>query len=494
MPLYQREELPATTTWIGSLNAQQAIEQCRELGIPASRTLEENRVSLRRFIRERAAPPAEQVQVDSGLPAATVSRAGQQELRDQYSGIAESAWAQINEFIGPVSQPAQVPVQRQPQVSQYQPAEQPDSLAHRPTDRSEVLGTGAGPCSMVIPDQVLWQMRALNTEAIVQATQALASMRPPSDQQEHGVPPFVRDMIRDLPKADGSDPHEIVKFLKGITKILKLKLASDKAILLHATSHTAGTFREFWVENVSTLGSWDDFLWEFKESFLTPETLRTIQNQTLYRNQQRSERLADYVKDMQLAYQILSPETDSDKVFGTIFCRINPETRNSLAGLSQMKSLNDLIQASPIAESIREQFSTVGSRSQENVREHKPHFPRQFNARTYDNSSYNRRYNNSQRNHFTPRHQQYFDNHTREQRQQAPQYVNAPPSPYNAAQAYPYRPSAPFQQELPRGNKPEGQPQLSFPFPPPPIPAYPPPPNQQGGNRNSGNLNYNARR
>lgn len=398
MPIYEREEVPASTSWIGELNALQAIQQCRALGVEPRRTLEQNRAVLRQFVRQNVmvAPrqPASFEEVDSAPPLSQGQLLQPSRLPAQPRVLGEAdrplplpenqlvppdAWVaplqpsnvgerflarpspdcqlaldQIYELLGPPIVPQQV---RQPSPERQMPSslEQAAGLTVRP-QRTE---DGGNPAShFTLSEELMEQMRSLNMQAIAQTAQAVAQcIRTPvaSNHQDNAIPSYVRDIIRELPKVNGTDAVATVRFLKAVSKLLRQNLASERAILLNATTCTAEPFRQFWIENVTTTVSWSHFLFKFNQDFLTPETRRTIQNQMLYRTQGRMEKLADFVKDIEASFEILSPETESQVIFETIFCRINPDTRNHLAGLRQVNSIQDLIQASRISESIKEQ-------------------------------------------------------------------------------------------------------------------------------------------
>ncbi len=469
--------------WVDRLNALQAIEQCRELGIQPSSTLEENRVALKRYVREMRDKQSATNQASAlGTPPVAAAnrcftprgasaRPEQPELIDlvdRGEELRNLAWTQVDELLGPELSPA--------------------GTSYRPIQPRIPAATGmeAAQSSACIPEQIIMQMRALNVEAIAQTVQAMAAFNPRYAQQEQNIPSFVRDMVKELPKVDGLNIPATVTFLKGIAKIVNLNLAPVKAVLLHATPQTAGPFREFWVENVAKVDTWAEVVSGFTGSYLTPDALRNAQNQLLYRQQQQSEKIAEYVKDMQLSYQVLAPETASDKVFEAVFCRINPETRNCLTGFGPIKTMEDLLQAAPMAENIRQQFikqqtsSAVPNPDQPKALQ-QPHYNRSQNHtrdfRPNMRGSYGRGYNGHKYNNNNYRGAPF--NRTRDQAGVSQNTAQQPEHTHG----YAYPQAQQSAQHTP----------AYFPYPPPPLPRpnQTPNPNQ---NREQPNLNFNARR
>lgn len=470
MPTFEKEQLPPGTSWIQNLNSLEAIEQCRILGVTPERTLEQNRRALREYIQGLPTPtasaPVTQAQDTPSSAHAPIDAFSLQNVEDFLRGNqGQEQSSSSNRWL-----PAPLP---------YPPMVQPPPMR--------------------MSDELLQQMRQLNTEAIAQVTVALAPKESPkpSQPEDTSIPHFVREMLKDLPRVDGSNTPDIIKFLKSVTKMLEFKFVAPKAILLNLTSHTADTFRDFWVEQVSNLVTWDHLLGQFREGFLTSEKLRAIQNNTLYRTQNQSEKLADYVKDMQLSYQILSPETTPDKVFEIVFCRINPETRNSLTGCYPLDTLQHLIAASRVAENIREHMPQAINQTQERqpqTPDRQPQFPRQFNAGQGPRNFHNPNTHHPQRNPYARRHnnmpqrQNNYNNYNQQQAgHQQPHFNNY--QPHYKPQQHFYQPQEHFQHMVPPfPYAPQQSPNIHV--PPPPLP----PPMSAQNQSNNQSLNPRARR
>ncbi len=467
MARYNREEIPETVSWIRSLNATQAIEQCRALGITPAGRLEDNRVALRRFVEgNRQARP-------------------EPRIPEEAESTQSLAWDGYEDLINFSTQTSNVEARRRNTSSQTLPNQTLPSqtLPSQTLPNQTLPSQNSQPSETKIPDVMLKQLHELTMQAVSQTAQAFAAASFSNQRSETGVPHFVRQMLKDLPTTDGQNVKQTMQFLKGVDKILRLKLAGQKDILLGAASNTEEPFRQFWVESVAEEPCFEQILAKFRECFLTPERLRLAQNDMLYRVQGNSEKLAQYVQDMELNYNILAPHTSSETVFQTVFCRINRETRNSLAGLGAILTLSDLISASPIAESVMEQ--QFRNRDAEN----KPAYPRQLHAAQPRNDYRAQGYQNSRYMNRSQQHGSY--------RQQ--------PGNNNYGQRQQYR-----AQQGPTLNYSTPQ----YQFPPPQFP-YPPPPLPQGSTttyyqscatngssadgqpnmtQNSGNLNYRARK
>lgn len=477
MAMYRREEVPTTTSWIHTLNAQQALAQCVELGIAPSATLEENRVNLRRYVRDN-------VQVRAPQPVVSQAQHSIQNVMD----LDALMMGAIGDFCSPPINPP--PAQISPpnsHLNQLVESFTNPQVIPLPPSYTQVAASDSIAAPLRIPDQLLMQMRELTTEAVCQTARAFTELQRPRGQEDANVPHFIRDMIKDLPKCDGGNIRTTVNFLKGVAKLLSLNLAQERAILLNATTQTLEPFRQFWVESVAASYAWEQVLARFRDFFLTPEKLRLARNDILYRVQRPAEKLADYVTDLETAYQILAPQTTTEEVFQTIFCRLNSETRNCLAGLNIMRSTRDLMSASAIVESIKE---LVGATTTSQREDRPPPFPRQFDAR--QDRANGGRGHFGQARHFNPQHR--GQGHNPQQRWHAPRTYHNSHSHTGPAVGQPQ----PFQgQGFGNAHQPAG---LSFPFPPPNFPQQHQQPQHaqtrpnQGPPRDDGNLNSYARR
>lgn len=450
MPLYDPSDLPSTTTWINRLSAVQAYEQCQNLGIQPATTLEANRVLLRDFVRgqRQQASQTQNSYATQGMPqgvAPTPPVSATPTNLDLLSQI--SSFQQETSADDWNTQPTQMTVDRTLTQALGNQNSHPKSVIPGPLID---LVTPAVSSNHLLSEELLQQMRSLNMEAISQTVQAVVGQivnRPEfcsnrqSEYNDSNIPHFVREMLKDLPKADGTDLTTTLRFLAVLTRLLDLNLAPERAILLNATAYTTSRFREFWIETIPHTSSWQALLAQFREKFLTPDILRRAQDQFLYRTQKNSEQLAEFAKDIQSFYRILSPHTDSLTVFQTIFCRINPETRNALTGISPLNTVHDLISASPFAASVKEQnFSSGNQNLHSNSQGYNPHLqrknfqqpqhPHYRDSRPNNPTNYRPRFQNQ-----NPSFQQYP--HSYQQFQVPPPMPYYPQQPFHAPQQVP---------------------------------------------------------
>jgi hypothetical protein len=64
---------------------------------------------------------------------------------------------------------------------------------------------------------------------------------------------------------------------------------------------------------------WDQILHNIRQVFFTPDILRAMENQYLFRPQHQHESLADSVRDIQIMYKILSLSTHENEIFADNF-------------------------------------------------------------------------------------------------------------------------------------------------------------------------------
>lgn len=305
MAKYKLDEIPEGTSWIKNLKKPEAIEQCREWQITPGETVEECRVSLRQFV------------VTHNQAGATSSDSNDD---DRIEG--------------------KLVHDRQPTSVQGADLKGVEAKLVE-TNMSELLRG----------------MHKITMDAVAQTARALASelnLGGKMDTREENtyLAPYIRDMIKELPKCQGLDTEHTLAFLTQISKIVELNVAPEKVIILNTLANTQHRLREFWLTMVSDNADWTQLLYCYAQTFFTPDSLRNTQSRFLYRHQRYNESLLDYVKDIQMKFKILSPKSNELEIFQTIFRGINSQTRNTFAGLRPILSLQDLIEIAPITASI----------------------------------------------------------------------------------------------------------------------------------------------
>lgn len=330
---YTVDDVPTTVTWINGLNAVQAREQCLNLNIQPDTRLENNRVLLKKFVESR-------------------NRARQCEENILQRALSRDLLSLPASPTGPTVTTERVSPNLA-QGTQTVSSNSPPGVFTEPT---------------LTMSQLVQDLHSMTMQAVAATVQSITDQM--KQHQPHtndiSIPPFVRDMLKEIQKTDGSDISKTVAFLTKVDKLVELEVCSERGILLNTSSQTLGRFREFWMEAMSLDLSWAELLAKFTSSFLTPEALRAAQNSLLYRQQGPTEHLSDFVKDIRTFFRILSPHTSQSEVFEVVFRGIHPSTRNTFAGLQQITSLHDLLQIAPFSTSIREQAAN-SSISQQSV-------------------------------------------------------------------------------------------------------------------------------
>lgn len=471
MPSYTLDNLPTTLTWVQELGALAAREQCVALGLQPAATLEENRVIIKNFVKSNRGPTTRILRSSTlNHPSTSVANADSLANRELFSQVTlfEQNPYTNSGTASPEHQANQADLISLGQNINNPLPQQPHTPVTQPTQN---LCQSTPQIQTALSEELLLQIRSLNMDAISQTIQAVTSQlacRPEpsnrnSDYTDSNIPSFVREMLKDLPRADGTDLATTLRFLVILTRMLDLNLAPERSILLNATSYTTNRFRDFWIETIPHISSWQNLLTQFRQAFLTPDTLRRAQDQFLYRAQTNSEQLADFVKDIQTYHRILSPQTDHHTMFQTIFCRINPETRNALTGVTPLNTVQDLINASPFTASVKEQnFSGTGQtptannrapNSQHRQNFHNPHRPNYRDNRHNNNFPQQTKYTNFPQQ---PNYANFPQQPPVRQHQFNVPAPNFPPYPFNSQQQFPqyqqhFQPQyQPFNQVLPQ--------------------------------------------
>jgi hypothetical protein len=352
MPIYKLEEIPETVSWIRELSSTQAVEQCNMWGLEPENTLEENRVLLKQFVKDY-----KKNQLESTLTK-------QQSL----TGPHITAPVTPNTVTTTTTTSIANPATTTSTLSLERPIT--TTLPSAQMSSSTVTDPLVTPTPLTNPQQALNPTFNLdpNLQTLVQALQtmtlnavantactitsqikSLTSSKPSEDIQ---CPPYVRDLLKELPKTSGDDPHQTLKFLKELHKIIETKLVPEKVIILNVVPYTQNRLREFWMTVISQNLNWEQLLNNVRQTFFTPHILRDMQNRYLYRPQNHHESLADYVRDIQILFAILFPSAQETEIFQTIFQGINQQTRTTFAGLKPINSIQDLMDIAPLSASL----------------------------------------------------------------------------------------------------------------------------------------------
>jgi hypothetical protein len=345
MDLFDANNIPTTTSWIKSLSSSQAIQQCVVWSIEPAKTLEENRVLLKNFVtsnQDRQHGDNTQPTNSQNIQTETPLAPDEQKTMNQHT-----------------DQPQTTPPLLDPNIK-----------------------------------FLVESMQQLTVNAMTETARMIAkemqgglSTRPPD---ETTIPPYVRDMIKNISPLNSNDHDQIFSFLKKVHKLIKLKLTSERAILLNLGALVQNSLHEYWMDKVANHISGEDLINGILQTFLTPDVLRQLQNKYLYRPQKEHEGLADYVNDVQCNFKILSPQTPEKEIFNIIFRGINPQTRTTFAGLPPVTSIKDLIELAPLSASLV--APPISSRNSDNTT--RPHSQPAFSNRYYTPPSPSGNYQN----------------------------------------------------------------------------------------------------
>lgn len=312
MPIYALDNIPRTTSWARQLDAREAIQQCEAWGIPPADTLEQNRCILRRFIKDhhpdlKDAPGSDQ---DDNPTNTNLFDNDNISVNDNVVNNAPDP------SVGPTLPQALLP----------------------PPPLAELVQS--------------FQQTTINSISHT-VTSLVRELMPLSSRTEHAVvPPYLMEMFKELPKTNGASLDRTIFFFKQVGRIVALNLASEKLVILNAAPYTTDRLRDFWMEMVAIDAPWDHLLENWRRAFMTPDVLREYQTRYVYRRQRDGEGLAEFVREVQAYFKILSPATSEEEIFNTVFRGINPETRTTFAGLRPIESLEDLVKMAPLSNSF----------------------------------------------------------------------------------------------------------------------------------------------
>lgn len=307
--IYSVDQVPLTTSWIKGLRKDKMIAQCRAWNLEPAERSEGLREQLHLFVTNNKRLREEEDQAKR--PQTVLEKSVEQERTG-------------------------------------------NDLQGQSNETSGAFSAGLDPNIAKLLESMHHMTLQAVSQTVKQVSQEINKTKT-STADDTNLPPFIRDMLRELSRTDGSNPNVTVDFLKKLTKIIDLGVTSEKAIIVNASAYTTNKLREFWMENVAEGVSWDLLLQNFRENFLVPETLRITQNKFLYRKQGENEDLGDFVREIQILFRILSPFTAEDEVFNIVFRNVNPQTRTTFAGLPPITSLKELIKVAPFSASVRDQ-------------------------------------------------------------------------------------------------------------------------------------------
>lgn len=303
MAKYDSESIPKETSWIQDLDKEEAELQCEAWGISYADTLEKNRELLRKFVKKSR--------------TANIVDKKEQNL-DGVDEIEQKLDKKVtNESVDQL---------RVHDDSSKQP---------------EVLD---------LVRQMHSESLKITMEAVQQVVAAISERKSPAANRSGCA--ILGELLRELRPNNGADPSKNVKFLLKIDSILESVPDEPSDVIPQILPFTKGRVREFWQKLGKQNASWEQIVSDFLTKFFTPDLLRMVKEEFLFRPQRENEALEDYVAKIRRAFKILSPESQETEIFNTVFFKITSETRTSLNSVGIVKSLQDIVDAAPAADAI----------------------------------------------------------------------------------------------------------------------------------------------
>jgi len=379
--MYTLENLPVTVTWIQNLNAPEAIEQIRFLGLNPAETLAENRVILSNFVKQRrnvpssvqqntptSTPTSENNDSESNVspflqsienstaPVLNTPITQENSVRPNFSDNVSSIF-QPQSSSSPVFTFSQIDnnLRVTPSVSVVQDTFQvglhSSQFNNRPIPLTTASGLGNATSALPSqndprlssglgstfppakapdsqqPDQLTVLLQNIHKNTLETIQTCLQSVRP------HKSPcdTIVKDLCKALPLVSGTDIYQLLDMLKQLCHILELGLVTEQQVIQLALSRTEGPLRTVWAEAISANVSWETLRGAIIENFFPVRVLRSITNELLYRIQRPNESLRDYISDLQQTAALLVPHLSESETVQVIIQGINPPTRAHLS-------------------------------------------------------------------------------------------------------------------------------------------------------------------
>lgn len=219
------------------------------------------------------------------------------------------------------------------------------------------------PTGTEVPDvaQMLQQMHResmkITMDAITQVVSTIGAGNQSSSKRMNQT--IISELLREIRPNEGNSPARNVYFLMTIDDILESQPGLEHEILSQILPYTRDQVRKFWQSLGSEKATWPEIVAKFIAKFFGIDDLRMVKEKFLFRAQRANEDLEEYVSNIRRAFKILAPNTPPGEIFETIFLKISTETRTSLNSVGVIKTIEELIQAAPRADTI-----TKASRSQ----------------------------------------------------------------------------------------------------------------------------------
>lgn len=319
MEIYGLDKIPIHTSYLINLDKDEAIQQCIAWNIAPQDTLEKNRALLRAFIKARKLNVVHSAKTEPG------------------SGEGDSLTSSDDETPNKHDQEMKMSTNKT------------EASASRPPDqnRAEVYDLIKAMHS---------ESMKMTMETVQQVVGALSAQQATTNKYNSSI---LSELLREIRPNGGTDPIQNIKFLLKVDSILESVPNTEGEVIPQILPYTKGKVREFWQKLGKQEMPWAQIISDFLIKFFTPDSIRQVKEEFLFRPQRQNEGLEDYVTSVRRSFKILSPDSAEPEIFQTIFYKITTETRTSLNSVGVMRSLKDIIDAAPAADAITKAANTA---------------------------------------------------------------------------------------------------------------------------------------
>lgn len=162
------------------------------------------------------------------------------------------------------------------------------------------------------------------------------------------------DLIRSVTETSGSDSVALVRFLASVQRIADLNVGDQDSLLLMVLSKTAGQLRTLWTRAITNRMPIGELIPNLLNFFVPPQLRHSLVTKLVYRAQNVTESIPEYVTDLQLFASLLLPGLPERDILDAAMHGLHPATRARIAGLPPPITLEDLLALAPRLELVRQ--------------------------------------------------------------------------------------------------------------------------------------------
>lgn len=297
--VYELENAPSGTSWVYTLNAEDAILQCRIFGVEPADKLEENRSILSNFITTRR----NKLVATRQLPQSPVTLP--LESSDSPTlGATEQCM--------------------------------PGQTMHVP--QGDLNPTSAFPWHQLVQDTAL----AVGQQ-MASALSGMGSQSTPKSASSK----VLEGLLTALAITSGADAVPLIHFLVRVRRAERMALVAPDAFMVAVLPRTKGQLRTLWAEAVASRSSLADLQLRVLDFFVPTQLRHSVISQMVYRAQRSNEALPEFIEDLRDCAALLLPFAAEAEILDVVINGLNPETRACLAGFPVPTTLQQLLALSP---------------------------------------------------------------------------------------------------------------------------------------------------